>query len=492
MSRKPRRAMQPRSRYSAIGMAGMGGQPQYAPPAVPPPYQMPPLPPPEMGAMPGPPAPADTPLQYADPQMAEALRAFSNPTPQPNFLPPPDPMGQQFAPHGFLENWAQNTGGQNPFAALSQYQPRNFGEGLLQGLVGGVGGGLYNRGAQGVMQKRGAYDAQLAGTDAANQQRATQYTEAEKGRAGAIRDLLKHKAMRTIDIANPLPSKAKASNGMGAAIPGTGDPVGMAVQSGAFPPTALGTRMTQYNKPAWDYLAKVNNPDGSVGYDMTKATLDWQGVQRWLSSGNAPNQLRLRQAIDATKGMLGNIESYNEQLKTLVPRNQIGAFNRGSLALALNGAYGPQAGEVAKKMRDQMSLVSTEIAQVMSGGYSPLDKAISQSAAILNVNTPPGQIVATIANLRTDLMYRSNSINTAGPMSPSNNPLSGTEGGINVGGRNIPVTGGMGAGVYGNVGAQAPSPPAGMVRLYHPDGRPLNVPTRMIQQAINDGAKTEP
>jgi hypothetical protein len=233
-----------------------------------------------------------------------------------------------------------------------------------------------------------------------------------------------------------VPPNPSSAGGAAAAVSGAA--LAKAIKSGVFPPTVLGTRITQYNKPAYDELAKS-------GYDLTTATLDYYGVQRWLSTLNNAQQTRLRQAIDATQSQLGLIRDYNQQLQKLVPKGQIGVLNKGSLLLAVNGAYGKEAGVVAKKMADQMGLVSTELAQVMSGGYSPLDKALAGSSAMLKSSSPTEQIVGTLDNLDRDLGYRRNSI-YAPPITPSN--PTGQPGQFNIGERQFQF-GGEGAGYYG-------------------------------------------
>lgn len=270
-------------------------------------------------------------------------------------------------------------------------------------------------------------------------------------------------------------SKSKAAAG-GA---DDGSIMGEAIRKGLMQPTVLGTRMTQFNKPTFDYLAKS-------GYDLQKATLDYYGVQRWLSTLNGPQQTRLRQAIDAVQSQFGLIRSYNQQLRSLVPRGQIKALNNASIQLALNGAYGPQAADVAKQMGDQMHLVGTELAQVMSGGYSPLDKAISDSGKILDLGRSPSQIDATLDNLDRDVGYRRNSI-YAPPISPSN--PTGEAGQFNVGGRTFGF-GGAAAGQYGQ-GERGEAPP-GQFRIRTTDGREGFVGAGKLKEALNRGATVVP
>lgn len=139
-----------------------------------------------------------------DPAMAQILASLPQ-VQQPNFLQPPDPASAAYAPQGFLQNWAQQTGGQNPFAALQNWQPppqvgtRNPWGDALAGFVGGLGGSLYNRGVQGVLGKQQAYNSALAGTDAENQQRKTTYSAAQSERAKTVEALLAHAATNRID-----------------------------------------------------------------------------------------------------------------------------------------------------------------------------------------------------------------------------------------------------------------------------------------------------
>jgi hypothetical protein len=267
-----------------------------------------------------------------------------------------------------------------------------------------------------------------------------------------------------------VPPKESAQGVGGAADDGS--LMGEAIINGLMSPNQLGTRMTQYNKPVFNYLAGKK-------YDMQKAQLDAFGVQRWMASLNGPQQTRLRQAIDATTGMLGQIRSYNQQLRGLVPRGSVAMINRASIGAAMNGAYGPQAADVAKKMSDQMALVGTELAQVMSGGYSPLDKALGDAGKVLDKTRSPQQIDATLDNLERDLGYRRNSILTAGPLTVSN-PLGTPEGQFTIGGRTF---------------TQPAAPAAGrgnLVRMKAPDGRTLQVPPEKVDEMKAHGAVESP
>lgn len=206
MSRKPRRAMQPQSRYMPQAFPMTPQAPDMPPYVMPDTYQpdIPQVP----FSLPG----MDQTMQTQDPTMTQALDPWMTPIPTPTFQRSPMPTDPQYAPQGLFQRLAMNTGGQNPFAQFTQMQPSNNPwQAALGGFIGGLGGTLYNRGLQGVQQKQMDYQMAATGTEAANQARASAFTEAAKQRKATIERLLQHGAERRYDIANPTPATGGAT-----------------------------------------------------------------------------------------------------------------------------------------------------------------------------------------------------------------------------------------------------------------------------------------
>jgi len=205
--------------------------------------------------------------------------------------------------------------------------------------------------------------------------------------------------------------------------PSGDDPIAKGIMDGTLPPTILGNRLTQYSKPSLENVARH-------GYDLAKATQDWNAVSKYWATLNGRQQTQLRQSANTVIEGLDNLEKLNDQLSSLIPRGNADVLSKTALSAAAEwGVFGPEAQDIATRVIGQMATIQPELANVYQAGGVPSDKAMEQAHKTLNAGMPPLRMKSAISNERDNLRYRLNSIKTVGPLSPSNQgmPVVGSE-----------------------------------------------------------------
>lgn len=149
------------------------------------------------------------------------------------------------------------------------------------------------------------------------------------------------------------------------------------------------------------------------GYDLTKATQDWQAVQKFTATANGAQQTRMRQAVDNAYHSLDVIDQLAEEWKG----GRFPPLNKGRLMAAKNGALGPEAQRIATQLDAQISDVTSELGNVYMGGNSPTDHALSLAAKNLSADWSMGQLKSMVEQSRVNLKIRQNSMRNVGPVS---------------------------------------------------------------------------
>lgn len=166
------------------------------------------------------------------------------------------------------------------------------------------------------------------------------------------------------------------------------------------------------------YGAAVRAALAKRGYNLSTAQTDWRATQRHFSTLNGTQQTRMRQAVDNASHSLDVIEDLASQWKG----GKFPTLNKGRLAAARSGALGPDAQRIATALEAQIADVTSELANVYMGGNSPTDHALDLASKNLAANWSEAQLKALIAQARTNLQIRQNSITNTGVVgaSPSN------------------------------------------------------------------------
>lgn len=177
--------------------------------------------------------------------------------------------------------------------------------------------------------------------------------------------------------------------------------IGDSIISGEQPPEL--TRL--YGK-----AAKVRAYLANQGFNLTKAQTDWTSTQRFATSLNGPQQVRLNQALDSVEHSLPELLKLNNEFK----RTNWTPANKAELALAITGTD-PIKRDLATKYLGQINLMKDELGQAFMGGGVPTDKAFELADDILKPIYGAKQLEASIQQLGVNLKIRKNAISSASP-----------------------------------------------------------------------------
>lgn len=187
----------------------------------------------------------------------------------------------------------------------------------------------------------------------------------------------------------------------------TGDAqdIASAIESGKTPPD-----VKQYGKKV---QAEVAAELARRGFDLSAAQMDWGATQHTISTLNGPQQNRLRQAIDFTSHALNNVESLYREWQDKGPATGFRTLNKATLALAKQ--HGGEIGSIAQALEGQLNDLTSEQANIFTGGNSPTEEALKLAKANLAADWDEPTFTRSLALLRKNLKLRANSIQTSAP-----------------------------------------------------------------------------
>ena len=144
------------------------------------------------------------------------------------------------------------------------------------------------------------------------------------------------------------------------------------------------------------------------GFDLTKATQDWTATQKYLATLNGSQQTRLRQAVESTKGYLGQVEDIYNQWQKVAPTSDWKAFNKASLATAkqLPG----ESGDLAHRLEARIADLTSDLGTVYKGGNSSTDESLKLAAKNLEGDWNEKTFKDAIADIRKSIVIRENSL----------------------------------------------------------------------------------
>jgi len=182
----------------------------------------------------------------------------------------------------------------------------------------------------------------------------------------------------------------------GTVDPDTVSEIADGVQSGITPPDLKG--LYRYGGAVRGELAKR-------GFNLTKATKDWQATQKWVSGVNSTQQIRMRQALNSVSMSVPELRNLSDEFKRTgwTPANGI------ELKLALTGTD-PSKRDMATKFISQVNLMKDELAQGFMGGGVPTDRAFALAEDILNPLYGKEQLDKALDQLEFNLNIRDNAI----------------------------------------------------------------------------------
>lgn len=176
--------------------------------------------------------------------------------------------------------------------------------------------------------------------------------------------------------------------------------IAQGIESGMQPPVLTGL----YGKSA-----AVRAQLQRDGFDLAKATLDWQAVIKFTAAANSTAQLRMKQAEASVENSLGALQEKVDKLEADGTVTGFKFVNRASLTSAANGLFGEQAAQDAQALIGQISLITDELGQTFMGGNSPTDAAFELAKGVLASNFTASQFKTQIELIKQNLQYRKNS-----------------------------------------------------------------------------------
>jgi len=149
-----------------------------------------------------------------------------------------------------------------------------------------------------------------------------------------------------------------------------------------------------------------------MGYDMSKASQDWDAMKKRLSSMNSTQQLKLSQSIYALEGSTHQAEKlYSEWVKTGLPKGY-SSYNKAALVASAN--LPGQAGVAARTLVSHVEDMANELSVVYRGGNTPTDQSLQSARLSLSADWNPEQFKRNLALIRENMRIRQNSIANSG------------------------------------------------------------------------------
>jgi hypothetical protein len=181
--------------------------------------------------------------------------------------------------------------------------------------------------------------------------------------------------------------------------------IAQSIIDGTQPPDSAGLSRSG----AW---MKIRSELAKKGFNLSKAELDWKAAQRYVSTLNSAQQVRIREAASTVQQMLPDIQNKYEAWKRAGLASGIRIFNRAGLTVSKN-LPGP-AGVAAQALDTQIADMVAELGQLYMGGNSPTDHSLKLAEHNLKGDWTPEQFNAAVDLLKKNLGYRVNSIMNAG------------------------------------------------------------------------------
>jgi hypothetical protein len=203
----------------------------------------------------------------------------------------------------------------------------------------------------------------------------------------------------------------RVSTGGAAAAGGASDAktIAQAIISGDQPPDMKG--LYRFTGPVRAELARQ-------GYNLTKATEDWNSTSKYLATLNGAQQTRLRQAVEFTRESLPLVQG----LVTEWDSAGLPLLSKANLDAAASGAYGAKQQSLAVRLKGQIADLTSELGTVYKGGNSSTDESLKLAAQNLQGNWSKQAALDALKQIDTNLTIRANSIKNTGPVANTGNP----------------------------------------------------------------------
>lgn len=181
-----------------------------------------------------------------------------------------------------------------------------------------------------------------------------------------------------------------------------------AIMRGDAPPTLTGL---------YKNSTAVRAGLGRSGFDLTKATQQWNAAQALTKSLNSTQMLKLQ-------GLAGSVVNTIDEVKNLANQMKQGGIplvNKLNLERLVQTEGNSEKGQLASRYLAAANTLKEEFANLANGGYAPTDAAWSLANSQINANYGIDQFNTTLDEVQRLINYRLKAITGVNPLVPGGN-----------------------------------------------------------------------
>lgn len=158
-----------------------------------------------------------------------------------------------------------------------------------------------------------------------------------------------------------------------------------------------------------------------AGFNQAKMSTEFNAVQKYMTTANGAQQLRLRQAVEKIEPHVDMISNLYSQLEKKGLPSGFKLWNRAALAAARNTPG--EAGAIATNLEAQINDLAAELGNIYMGGNTPTDHALQMARTNLSTDWNPQTFKMALDLIRKNVGLRRNAIRFTGPAGvPSDSP----------------------------------------------------------------------
>ncbi len=172
-----------------------------------------------------------------------------------------------------------------------------------------------------------------------------------------------------------------------------------AIENGDQPPTLQG--LYRNAGPVRAELARRGVP-------LAKMETDWKATQKYVSSLNSTQQVKLQQSISSASELLPKIDGIYNEWKKLAPVSGFKIANHAAL-VAMKNMPG-RAGAVASALDTQIAELTADLGNIYMGGNSPTDQALKLGHQALQSDWGPEAFEEGLKQAKLNIGIRQNSM----------------------------------------------------------------------------------
>ncbi len=154
------------------------------------------------------------------------------------------------------------------------------------------------------------------------------------------------------------------------------------------------------------------------GYNLTKATQDWNAVVKWQATVNSATFQRAIVAADSATNYIQNLRNLSSQWES----SNFPVLNYVNFEAALQGVKGQDQQALAQQIKTQIVDLTQDMSSVYRYGLSGTDNTLKSSGETLSTNWGNKQLNASLDIIDQNLKVRINSLkSTSNVLSASGN-----------------------------------------------------------------------